>query len=71
MREQSQKERLERLIKRPVPKKKVGIVRLEMVKESRYLYGKKKIPEAGRSGRYDKAAVKASGSGNAGGSGLK
>lgn len=27
MREQSQKERLERLIKRPVPKKKVGVVR--------------------------------------------
>lgn len=43
MREQSQKERLERLIKRPVPKKKVGIVRLEMVKESRCLYGTKKF----------------------------
>lgn len=41
MREQSQKERLESMIKRPIPKKKVGIVRLEMVKESRYLYGKK------------------------------
>lgn len=43
MREKSQKEQLERMMKRPIPKKKVGIVRLEMVKESRCLYGTKKF----------------------------
>lgn len=43
MKEKSQKEKLESMMKRPIPKKKVGIVRLEMVKESRCLYGTRKF----------------------------
>ena len=39
MRKMSQKERLDAMFDRPIPKKKVGIVHLEMVKESRRLYG--------------------------------
>ena len=39
MRKMSQKERLDAMLDRPIPKKKVGIVHLEMVKESRRLYG--------------------------------
>ena len=39
MRQMSQKERLDAMLDRPIPKKKVGIVHLEMVKESRRLYG--------------------------------
>lgn len=37
-----QKEQLEGMMKRPIPKKKVGIVRLQMVKESS-LYGMKRF----------------------------
>lgn len=43
MKKESQKEKLESMMKRPIPKKKVGIVRLEMVKESRCLYGTRKF----------------------------
>lgn len=43
MKEKSQKEKLESMMKRPIPKKKVGIVRLEMVRESRCLYGTRKF----------------------------
>lgn len=39
MKKMSQKERLDAMLDRPIPKKKVGIVHLEMVKESRRLYG--------------------------------
>lgn len=39
MKRLSQKERLDGMLDRPIPKKKVGIVHLEMVKESRRLYG--------------------------------
>lgn len=39
MKNNTQKEQLERMMKRPIPKKKVGIIRLQMVKESRILYG--------------------------------
>ena len=35
MRQMSQKERLDAMLDRPIPEKKVGIVHLEMGKESR------------------------------------
>ena len=34
-------------MKRPIPKKKIGIVHLEMVKESRSLYGMKRMGTPG------------------------
>lgn len=43
-----QKDQLESMMKRPIPKKKVGIVHLEMVKESRCLYGMDRLTDAGR-----------------------
>lgn len=39
MKNNTQKEQLEGMMKRPIPKKKVGIIHLQMVKESRILYG--------------------------------
>ena len=39
MRRKSQREELDDMMVRPIPKKKIGIVHLEMVKESRSLYG--------------------------------
>lgn len=39
MNKKTQKERIDDLVKRPVPRKRIGIVHLEMVKESRCLYG--------------------------------
>ena len=39
MRRVSQKEQIEAMMTRPIPKKKIGIVHLEMVKESQCLYG--------------------------------
>ena len=41
MRKRTQEERILDMIKRPVPRKRVGIVHLEMVRESRTLYGMK------------------------------
>ena len=38
-----QKEALESMMRRPIPKKKFGIVRLQMVKESQTLYGMKRF----------------------------
>ena len=43
MREKTQKEKLEDLMKRPIPRKWVGIVHLNMVKEGRGLYGMKRF----------------------------
>ena len=43
MRKISQEERLENMAKRPIPKKKVGIVHLQVVKESRVLYGMRRF----------------------------
>ena len=37
MKSNTQKEQLEGMMKRPIPKKKVGIIHLQMVKESRIL----------------------------------
>ncbi len=45
MREKTQKEKLEDMLKRPIPKKKIGIVHLEMVKESRCLYGMRRFTD--------------------------
>lgn len=39
MRKTTQKEQLDAMMCRPIPKKKVGIVHLEMVKDSKCLYG--------------------------------
>ncbi len=39
MKNNVQKEQLESMMKRPIPKKKVGIIHLQMIRESRTLYG--------------------------------
>lgn len=48
MRKQTQQEQIQAMMERPIPKKRVGIIHLEMVKESRSLYGMKRMdhPEA-------------------------
>ena len=46
MRRKSQKEELHDMMMRPIPKKKIGIVHLEMVKESRSLYGTSRFHNA-------------------------
>uniref|UniRef100_UPI00345FF475 JAB domain-containing protein n=1 Tax=Lacrimispora sp. TaxID=2719234 RepID=UPI00345FF475 len=43
MKKQTQEEKITEMMKRPIPKKKVGIVHLQMVKESRTLYGFKRF----------------------------
>lgn len=43
MKNDTSAERLEQMMKRPIPKKKVGIVKLQMVKEGRSLYGMKRF----------------------------
>lgn len=43
MRKVSQEEQLEDITRRPIPKKKVGIVHLQIVKESRVLYGMRRF----------------------------
>lgn len=43
MRKISQEEQIENMAKRPIPKKKVGIVHLQVVKESRVLYGMRRF----------------------------
>lgn len=45
MKKASQEEIVDDMMKRPIPKKKVGIIRLEMVKESRSLYGMQRFQE--------------------------
>ena len=44
MLDNTQKEQLEGMMKRPIPKKKIGIIRLRMVKESS-LYGMKRFSQ--------------------------
>ena len=39
MKKQTQKEQMEGMMKRPIPKKRVGIVRLQMIRDGRSLYG--------------------------------
>lgn len=39
----NQEEELKNMMKRPIPKKKIGIVKLQMVKESSLLYGTKRM----------------------------
>ena len=46
MREKTQKEQLEDMMKRPIPRKKVGIIHLNMIRESRCLYGMHRIASA-------------------------
>ena len=46
MRKVSDESRLEGMMQRPIPKKKVGIVHLEMVKERRSLYGMERFTTA-------------------------
>ena len=47
MRAYTQEEQIQGMMKRPIPKKKIGIVHLEMVKESRSLYGMKRMGTPG------------------------
>lgn len=46
MRKKSQKEELNDMMERPIPRKKIGIVHLEMVKEGRSLYGTSRFHNA-------------------------
>lgn len=46
-----QDKRIEDMMERPIPRKKVGIVHLQMVKESRTLYGMGRFTEPGRAVR--------------------
>lgn len=46
MKEKTQKERLEDMMKRPIPRKRVGIIHLNMIKEDRWLYGMRKMNSA-------------------------
>ena len=39
MNQKSKNEIIEDMMRRPIPRKKVGLVRLQMVKEGRALYG--------------------------------
>lgn len=43
MKSNTQKEQLENMMKRPIPKKKVGIIRLQMIKEGQVLYGMRRF----------------------------
>lgn len=45
MKQRSVKEQMEGIKKRPIPRKRVGIVRLEMVKEETVLYGMHRITD--------------------------
>ena len=46
MRRKSQREELNDMMVRPIPKKKIGIVHVEMVKESKSLYGTSRFRSA-------------------------
>ena len=46
MREKTQKEQLEDLIKRPIPRQRIGIIHLNMIREGRALYGLKRFSSA-------------------------
>ncbi len=46
MKRRSSSEQIEGMMKRPIPKKKVGIVRIQMVKEDRSLYGMRRFQDA-------------------------
>ena len=46
MRQESDEKRVEDMMKRPIPKKRIGIVRLQMVKERRTLYGMRRFVSA-------------------------
>ena len=46
MRAYTQKKQIQRMMERPIPKKKIGIVHLEMVKERHCLYGLKRIGDS-------------------------
>src|SRR5699024_161627 len=46
MRAYTQDEQIRGMMERPIPKKKIGIVHLEMVKEGRCLYGLKRIGDS-------------------------
>ena len=46
MKELMQKEQLEGMMKRPIPRKRIGIVRLEMVREGKVLYGMRRFSGA-------------------------
>lgn len=46
MRKQTQEQQIMSMMKRPIPKKKVGIIKLRMVRESTALYGTERFSEA-------------------------
>ena len=48
-----QDKRIEDMMERPISRKKVGIVHLQMVKESRTLYGIGRFTEPGESRKND------------------
>lgn len=46
MRKQAQEQQIITMMKRPIPKKKVGIIRLKMIREGTVLYGTERFREA-------------------------
>lgn len=46
MNELTQKEQLDSIMKRPIPRKRIGIIRLEMVREGKVLYGMRRFSGA-------------------------
>lgn len=67
MRKVSQEEQLEDLTRKPIPKKKVGIVHFQIMKESRVLYGMRRFTTPPGGGRRGVAAFKEGRSGNGSG----
>ena len=48
MKEKTQKEQMEDLVKRPIPRKRVGIIHLNMVRDGHCLYGFWRLRDASR-----------------------
>ena len=46
MKEKTQKEQMEDLVKRPIPRKRVGIIHLNMVRDGHCLYGFRRLRDA-------------------------
>lgn len=46
MKQESQEQQIKSMMKRPIPKKKVGIIKLKMVREGAALYGMERFHEA-------------------------
>lgn len=55
MKKKTQEQQMISMMKRPIPKKKVGIIKLKMVREGTALYGTERLSQ--RSGQFGAAPV--------------